>query len=248
MFPRSVAAFGVLLAAVPGAGYAVAYAYQIGYALQFNIPLGLISPQLSDVLAAAVVLAAVVIVATFVLDARMAGRQRVTLTPVEWRVIVLVAYVALVVAFFVGTHVDLLLVILVVLMFISLTYTLFGLRVGSGSWNDRLGRADNTVRESSLLLRSMMSLGAFWNLVVIVTIGSVVFAVGIGGAQARLQSDYLLLDGSPPQAVLAIYGDTIVLSPVDEVKHKVSREFTITKIGQSGLHLRLSSVGPLEQS
>jgi hypothetical protein len=74
---------GLLLAAAPGVGYVIAYAQELGYAMQFRIPIELIAPQLGNVLATTAGLIVLVALGAFGADVYMSGRQGVPITPLE---------------------------------------------------------------------------------------------------------------------------------------------------------------------
>ena len=70
-------------------------------------------------------------------------------------------------------------------------------------------------------------------------------AYDAGSYEAHTQQDFLVLDTSTPEVVLATYGDTVILAPLDRTKRAVTPELDIFKIGTTPLRLHLKPVGPL---
>jgi hypothetical protein len=241
---------GLVLVAAPGVGYVIAYARELGYALQFQIPSELIAPQLGDVLATTGVFIAIASLGAFGADVYLSGRGDLPITPVEWLLALLeVLGLLLLLAsggdpsqvgatwFAVG--------ILVVAPVLALV-----IRAGivrGRNWG-RLQVRDTRVSRDSPIVRVLIGmLGRFWFFVVLAFIAITWTSFALGGFQARNQTEFLVLDGPIPEVELAIYGDTVVLAPFDQSKHLVRTEFDIVKIGPTPLHLRLMDVGPLKK-
>jgi len=118
-----------------------------------------------------------------------------------------------------------------------------------GTLRDRLRRADarGARKETpSLVLNELQNrIGALG-----LALAAVVFLLGIlaydaGSYQAHTQTDFLVSDASTPEVTLAIYGDSVIMAPLDKSKRAVKPTFDIFKIGTSPLHLRVVRVGPL---
>jgi hypothetical protein len=229
---------GLLLVAAPGVGYVIAYAHEIGQARQFGIPPGLVTTQLTDVLGATVVLFVIaVLLPLFVLLYRSV-RPSAPIGLAEGLVVCVLAPLAVLVwlvsagdpeqgATSVIATVLLILVLIAAIIF------------RSGIFQRRL-EEDALASRDAPFVRALTDRGrTFWVVLGIAVVLSLLpFAYALGGEQARNQLIFLVSNTPAPEVELAIYGDTVVLAPIDRATHLVRPEFDIVKIGPTPLHLR----------
>lgn len=212
--------------------------------MQFGIPIGLIAPQLGDVLAATAFLFTVALFLSFIVFLYRLVRPKVPVSPAE----------ALVVCAFIPMALLMLLLsagdpdqgftpwfasgLLIVALLAAIT-------LRSGIFRNRLEKDTLRTWDS---LRGFINRGrTIWvALGMAVVVILLVFAYAIGGEQARNQLIFLVSDPANPEVELAIYGDTVVLAPIDRSTHMVRPEFDIVKIGPTPLHLRYENIGPLK--
>jgi hypothetical protein len=232
---------GLLLVAAPGAGYALAYAHELGWSMWFGIPNDLIAPQLGTVLAAtAALLLFVAVIAMFVFF-YMLIRPSVPISQAESLLVGTLAFVAvLVLLASVGDpsqdqNAWAGLVILILAFVGAVVFR-------SGVLQDQLRGEAQQMRDLLARVRS------FWVFISVAVVASLVFGFSLGGFQARTQTSFLVSDTPTPAVELAIYGDTVVLAPFDQTKHVVQPEFVLVKIGSAPMHLRSMKVGPLKSS
>ena len=222
------------------------YLNSIGYATHFNIPTELVTPQLSTVLATTVGLAMVGFVVLASLDVMSRGRQYISLSPIEWRAAIVLAGLFLAFLLVYGTGwVE---VLIGNLMLVVLPAYLFFGRIWlrhRGHVREQMVKEDEAVFRSSPLLRLMSRFGVFWSLATVTLLFSAFFAVAAGNFAARTQVTFLVTDSPATDVELAIYGDTVVLAPVDLSNHRIKNEFDLVKIGSTSLHLRAVETGPL---
>lgn len=229
----------------PGVGYGVAYAHELGWAIQFGIPIGLITTQLADVLAATAFLFALTLSVSLLVFFYGLIRPSVPITPVEALVVGGFTPLALLVLLVTAGDPDqaagpwIASGLLIIVLIAAATFRI-------GVFRDRLVRDPLGSWDSVRLLTNRGR--SFWiPLGIAVVVGLLVFAYTFGGEQARNQAVFLVTDSAKtPELDLAIYGDIMVLAPFDQSKHLVLPEFDIIKIGATSLHLRYRNVGPFK--
>jgi hypothetical protein len=249
----NVASAGLLLAAAPAVGYLLAWVHLLGYANQFDIPSNLIAPQLGDVLATTfgVGMGILILVGmTLAVESRFLRWSRGEVGPIEARIGLMVGTIAgsLVLAGLNWPSVPEVLAVGVVWVVVAIVMFWPALRTPGGTVRERLRRADSARREplpSPLMTELQNRIGAFLFTLVLVVFLVGVLAYDAGSFEAHTSKDFLILEGSTPEVVLATYGDTVVLAPLDPSKRSVNRELVILKIGTAPLRLRWMSVGPL---
>lgn len=241
--PTSV---GLLLVAAPGVGYVIAYTHELGWAMQFGIPVDLIAPQLGDVLAATAFLFALALVLAFVVVTYMAVRPSVRISQLEKLVVIFFIPAALLL--WLGSYGDPDQPVTADVAGVLLILTLIAAVIFRwGIFQEQLRKDNERFRVDSPQLRALWDrVGPFWLFVAVAVVISSWSGYGLGGEQARNQTIFLVSDSSIPEVELAIYGDTVVLAPFDPSKHMVRPAFDIVKIGPSPLHLRFANVGPLK--
>jgi hypothetical protein len=254
---RLVAA-GLVLTALPGFGYLVAWTQQYGYEQHFRVPVALIAPQLGTVLATTVVLALALLCIFVLVEAYVSSRHPQRPGPIESRVLLLggltislglASILAASFGIYLGPYPIPTFVALV--LFACLAAFAPGLRGHPRSFRDRLARADATrppdppsVLSAALISRIGRGFFFLGPAIFLILVG----AYDFGSYQAQTQTDYLVSDTPLPEVVVAMYGDTVILAPYDNSEHVVRPEFDIVKIGGQSLHLRWVTVGPLGRS
>lgn len=212
--------------------------------MEFGIPIGLITTQLGDVLAAtAFLLASTAFIGLIVFLYRLI-RPSVPISPAEAFVVgafTLIALLMLLVSAGDPDQPNTPVFATVLLALVLIAAVIFR----SGIFRDRLEKDTLSSWDS---LRVLMNRGrSFWVALGIgVVVGLLTLAYALGGEQARNQAIFLVTDPPNLEVELAIYGDTVVLAPFDQSKHMVWPEFDIVKIGPTPLHLRYENVGPLK--
>ncbi|HYT14405.1 MAG TPA: hypothetical protein VEL12_16580 [Candidatus Nitrosopolaris sp.] len=249
----NAASTALLVATAPAVGYLLTWVHLLGYANQFDIPHDLIAPQLGDVLATTFGVGIGILMifsVTLMFETRVLRWSRGNFGPIEGRIglILIATALALLLAGLSWPSGQQVLVIGVLLVIVVIGAFWPALRTRDGTVRDRLRRADAARREpppSPMVTELQNRLGAF-----LFTVALVVFLVGIlaydaGSVEAHTTKDFLVLDGSTPEVVLATYGDTVILASLDRSKRAVTPELVIVKIGTTPLRLHWMSVGPL---
>jgi signal transduction histidine kinase len=236
------------LVAAPGVGYLIAYVHEIGWATQFGIPPGLITTQLTDVLAATAFLFVIAALLPLCVLLYRSVRPSVPIGLAEWLVVCVIAPLAVFLWFIsvgdpeqgAASVIATILLILVLIAAIVFRSGIIRRRLKEDAWASR----------DVPFMRALTDGGrTFWVVLCIaVVVGVLPFAYALGGEQARNQLTFLVSDKDPkaPEVELAIYGDTVVLAPFDQSTRRVRAEFDIVKIGPTPLHLRYEKVGPLK--
>jgi len=249
--PDTIVTGGLLVTAAPAVGYLVAWVHELGYDQAFQVPTTLIAPQLGSVLAATVVLVLSLMVIFALVELYQSFRGPGPPGPIESRVLVIVGAAVLIGLVLDGNwsgHWDLKATLIWAAFVLAIGLVAFasGIR-HPRSFRERLRLADRRVARPSVVVTAVV--GQIGEVASFLIAG--VFLVGfaayaLGGFQAQTQTDFLVSGTSPPEVVLAIDGDTVVLAPFDQSKHVIRPEFDVLKIGAQALHLRWMKVGPFD--
>ena len=236
---------GILLAVAPGIGYLIVWIHDFGYANHFHIPAALIAPQIGEVITTAIGLAIVIGLAFGLVDSYLYIRQN-RVGPVEARLWML-AGVALLFALVLysawGAPWDWMATALwaAIVLFLSVPI------VGPAVLRDRRGNSEpQGSRHLPLLTAVTRQVGPVPLILGVAVLVIMQGAYDLGISDAQGQAVFLVSEVSPPEVVLAIWGDTVVLAPFDNSTHLVSRDFDIVKIGSQPLHLTRMPIGPLK--
>jgi hypothetical protein len=250
----SLVSAGLLLTVAPGLGYLIAWVEQAGYEQHFQVPLALIAPQLGTVLATTVTIALASVGIFAFAETYVSSRKSRQPGPVERRLLLILGLAVLL-----GLSMYLLwgwgndMGPYPLVTYAALVVFTAILAFGHGilhprSFRSRLERADKDRHPDppSILSTALISrIGQVWFFLVPAILLVLLVAYDFGSFQAQMQVDYFVSDTSPPEVVVAIYGDTVVLAPFDKSKHLVLPEFDIVKLGTK-LHLVRMAVGPLQ--
>lgn len=236
---------GLLLTAAPGVGYLIVWIHDFGYENRFHVPPALIAPQLGEILAAAIGLSLITLFAFFSVELYLYVRQY-KVGSVEWRLWTVAGaalWFGLVLYSAWGAPWDW----SATGLWAAIVFAFAVLLVSPEIFRDRQRhKVQQTARPPKLLTALTRRVGLSPLILGVAVLIVLQGAYDTGIDNARNQAVFLVSDSSPPEVVLAIYGDTVVLAPFDKSTRLVSRDFDIVKIGGQSLHLTRMSIGPLK--
>jgi hypothetical protein len=225
--------------------YGVAYAYELGYARFFSIPLFLIQPTISIILA-------VVFALTFTALSLAQGvallRLALASVPAGFRAkVYLTVFMSLVALATMGfTWSALAAIIFFIFIFCGLHIVV--LIFGSGTWRERLEEADSSPdRLHRFDPISSPVLGPLAAGVIVIGMFLVLLAVALGALAARTQVEFNVVEARPDVALVRQYGDLMVGVKFNETAKRATGEVVIFKLGDEfkQLNLTVKRVGPL---
>lgn len=86
----------------------------------------------------------------------------------------------------------------------------------------------------------------FKGMITFILLLSLWLGFAFGNSDAKSKEFYLVTRTQPSKAVLKIYGDLMILAPINRVQKTFEKNFTILRVGQDpALFLQLEHVGPL---
>lgn len=86
----------------------------------------------------------------------------------------------------------------------------------------------------------------FKGMVTFILLLSLWLGFAFGNSDAKSKEFYLVTPSQPPKAVLKIYGDLIILAPINRVQKTFDKNFTILRAGEDTTSsFRLERIGPL---
>jgi hypothetical protein len=244
---RDALSVGALLAVAPGVGFILSWAHEYAYTDQFGVPSNLIAPQLSDVLIT-VLLLVVVAFAVFsalelYLGVRSAGARRIG--SIERGLAGMLVMALLVVA------VEVQPVSLATRIFAPVAWVLFGLAIfvftpigRKGTYRERLDAGRLALGERDSLV-DRIGIRAHWLFAASVAIIVLVTSLLSGGLEAAWQTNYLVTTSGPPELVVRIYGDTVILAEYDAATHQIPRRYHVQKLGNQPLDFEQRHLGHL---
>jgi hypothetical protein len=242
---------GVLLAAAPGFGYVISWIHDFGYENTFQIPTQLIAPQLGAVLGTTGLVAGLFVIIYVGAEIYIFVHRGNPIGPIEGRILAIAAAALVIGLVTYGGNRgawDWLTWTVLAFFVAILAFALFAAGLGgpASGFRERLRYGDQRlgypVRIGTLLMERF---GVFWVLVAGLALVSIQASYDLGIYQAKTQADFFLTDSNPPEVVLGIYGDTVILAPLDRVRHAAKHQIDVVKLGNQPLHLNLETVGPL---
>lgn len=246
----------VLLAALSVTGYAVAFAFEMGYAAHFGYPATVISPTPATIASALLLLVfGIQIIAQFfvwVTQQKDAGRRRAITETFFLLIFLLVVLVAVPFGWLQVALATLNLATIVVIWG-------FRLLAEARARSDRakakatiistgLGSGTSQVVSSPLLFKgSVIPFSPLhhraWILSACVGVAVLTVAIEtVGQFVAKGQRTFYMLKSKPDFAVVRIYGDVVVASKVDLATEHFTGDYIIGKVGDSDMKLELSRV------
>lgn len=246
---------GVMVSIVTGAAYATAYAYEVGSARAFGIPIGLIDMQLMPSLFATVVsLGALLFVFVQSADALSAlvipktdEHPVITALRVPFILVVLAYGFWLVGGAAVFSRRDWLVFAAAMVAWALLRLTpglLFRqLRIG---YKEKL-RAWHQFDVALQGPLNRLLFGSLGSLTVVLVLSGVFVLLGLTGgyAQSKRQDVFFITNQKPETVVLKIYGDRVITAEFRRQEKKIGRLYQVLKIDAAGLTLRQERIGPL---
>ena len=242
---------GLLIAAIPILGYSLAFAYEVGFATVFGIPIEFLTFELTKILTVAgllTILSPLVLLVGFIpaflfrhsnLISRLVSPYIPSLIMIgillylhltRWQ-----EWITLVVVMGVFAAVD------------------FGAPLvtqrGKATYSEKLLAENKEFRKqlAGTIIHNLVNrVGRTGLMAVLVVWLTVYSAYSVGRAQAFDQTHFLVPSTSPEWVVLRIYGDKVIIAPLDRTSGGVQKSFGILKLGEDpSLVLSREKVGPL---
>jgi hypothetical protein len=240
----------ILVAALTGLAYALAYAYEAGYCGYFSIPVFLIAPTLSVVIGSVL---GIIFLASLVFG--LVAIERAFLRHIfKWPELLLfrlelsVLFSLMALANY-GLSWSTLANAAVV-FFLVLGDYLPAVFMRKGSVLERLRSAEqdrDIVLESNPVTGFLASIGSKAAGFLVFAFLACITAAGIGTAEARGQERFNILEARPDVAFVKGYGDVLIGIRFDEAKKLATGEIVLFKIGDEfkQVNFREKRVGPL---
>jgi hypothetical protein len=250
--PKEWASEAIILAASPVFAYLIAFLYEAGFALVFQIPLQFITLSLTTIF---IVAGALLFLGLFLfwVGHLILGVIAPADDPIRARmarytpgILMFVAYRILFPEDVQGTLY--LLGAMAILALYEFGTPLITQR-GKGTYREKFEaqeKEDEIKRAKTLVHGFKEALGRKGQIIaVVLSIGLPMF-YSAGRSAALHQEEFLVVGSSPEMVVLRIYGDNLICAQLNRETRKVERKFVILKAGaNSKLMLRLERVGPL---
>ena len=236
----------------PLVAYALAFAYERGFAGVFGIPEGAIEVSLAQVFTAASVLFGGALGAVLLGDVILS-----LLPPLEGALRASVArLVALLLGFIVAYIIPYRFLwrewigavyVLTMFVFLELLLPLVTQR-SHKTYQDKLGAQEKLDLRQSKLSGSLQEILGVWNTAVIVgVLIALVASYNYGRARAMTQETYLVTDSPAEMVVLRVYEGRLVCAPLDRKAKAVDRAFMFLDLmDATNKVFRLEDVGPLQ--
>lgn len=252
---KAILTDAIIIAAVPGLGYAYAFLYEAGYCDYYNIPFQLISISLSHVLIASSVLLGAIILIWPILDTvfvpyLMKGSPTFLKKKIK-RVIVMV-FLLCFIPFF--THADkkLWIPVISILAFYAFGEFIWPLITQRGikGYEAKLAAQEN-LELKVITVTDLMAqkAGKSYLLIVLILFGLGWLAFNAGLDKARRQEEFLVARFmDKDMAVLRIYDTHLIAAAFDSKTKEVERTFHVIRLETKetiAIEFRLRSIGPL---
>lgn len=243
---------GLLIAAVPAAGCAIAYAYQVGYCSEFRLPIEFISLDVVTVLQAALTVALSLFAIAWlgnVLLAQWEGPYASRITGTLFCVLLTAPL-----AYWAGWTTASVRLLSLFLLNVVLSFWLkpLGQRDMPG-YRNKLIAADTDSRDEvthaekhgtppiqRALYRgnpaALAALGLVWLMTA---------AWLMGGSAARHQWEFFVRPGTPTLVVLRFYGDKALAADFDRKRWRLGRDTHVLKFADGETTFRLENLGVL---
>lgn len=244
---------GLTLASVPALAYFLAFLYERGYATFFHIPTDLIVVSPYSFCEALIGLIATMIVG-FILYNEIYKifhmftykYPRIDAVIYRWSTYLCIVFLIL----FLSDAPTPVVVVLLGVALIFLVLSDFVLMPVFRGMNKLLNTASQDMVDSLEQHQPLLKVERWFGLklsqciIGLLSLSIICFLVGKGNA--KLQSTFTVEESSAPMVVLRVYGDTLVLAPVNKIAHQISPSFILKKVGADTTVVTVEeNLGPL---
>jgi hypothetical protein len=235
---------GAAVAIAPGIGYMVSWFHEVGYNDTFGVPADLIAPQLSDIFIATGGLALLTFVIYFLLHLYVGLRAPgKTLGTIEFRIALLSATALILVLLeYLLRSLPLRIVVLGTWVLSGLIYFVPITR-SKGTYRERLEAQLRAIGRRSLSSVVFDRIGFRYAIIALAGLGAIELSLLFGVLEADQQTHYLVTTSGPPELVVRIYGDTVILADYDAAAHQVRHRYHVQKLGNQPLNLEDRHLG-----
>jgi len=220
---------GIVVAAVPLIGYAMAFLYEVGFCGEFGIPLEFISVNLTTVFIAVGTLLLVVAISLFY--------------------VVLVMNLAVAIIFW-GLWYELIMVAFLFAFFVFWIFVSPWITQKEGAYIKRVEAQRKVDSQAKTIIDYVIRYIGWGNsFVIFLVLFFVALSYIAGISHAKKQTEFLIPSTYPNSVVLRVYGDNMICAPFNAENKEVQRDFFIIKMGDdSRLILKPEGIGPLTPS
>lgn len=242
---------GLLIAGIPVVGYWIAYLYELGYCRWFGVPPNLIEVGVLSVLVAISSLLAVCL-ALWIFGEMVVGPLRLLPRVLASSVLRLLLMLIPFSAYALVSNMELsqflwvTVPIAVIYLFVEFVFPLLAQRSISGYIAKMEAQRKVDLAYESLLDLVVQRVGfSYFKLYAAIAVLSML-AYGAGGLQARLQTDFMVVPGTPASVGIKTYGTYLIAATWDRSTKMLSREFRLIPMDEQLGTVRFDRVGPLE--
>lgn len=245
---RSIISEGLVIAALPVLAYLLTFCYELGYTSEFNIPIHLITPNITTIFIAAGSILFVVVLAFIFVNLIYTLFQKDGSLPRR-----LVKYAPLIVMLYIYINLfglnweEYIFIIILLVFFLALEFLLplIGQRKVKGYKNKLAAQDEFDSKLVTLYGKVFRLTGRTMAYIILYVIMLAQISLAAGRSEAYKQTEYLVIDKQCEQVALRIYGDIIIAAPVDVRNRTVENKFYIYNINNYDLVLQLEDIGPL---
>lgn len=242
---------GLVVAAVPLIGYAMAFVYEVGFCSEFRIPREFISINLTTVFIAVGALLGVIAAIYFLVNMFLIvvpkPKNRVLRRELSAFYAVSLIILVIVIIFW-GLWLELISVAVLFLFFVFFIFVFPLITQRKGSYLEKLEaqrRVDSQFKTIEDYLISFLGIRNIIMLMLVVLV--VMFSYIAGIAQAKKQTEFMVPSTYPNSVVLRVYGDNMICAPFNRTDNTTQKRFFIIEMGDSSTPLlNVEKVGPLQ--
>lgn len=241
---------GLLIAAVPAAGYWFAYLYELGFCKYFNLPAAFIDIGIPTVLGAIVaifgVLGLIYMFAELPFTILSAVPRSIG-APIRRMglAIMIMGAFAIVGRYTLALFMTVAIIFAVPLLFFHFVFPLITERGTSGYLAKLDAHHRRDLRTDNLMDIAARKIGASWFRLLFLLFLLSVVSYFAGGYNARVQSSFMVLPGPPELVVLKQFGTSVVTVTFDRKTRSVSSDFRLISFDNNLGQFRFERVGPL---
>jgi len=243
---------GIVVAAVPLIGYAMAFLYEVGFCGEFGIPLEFISVNLTTVFIAVGTLLLVVAIIFYVISLLMMIPEPKH-PVIRWQLslfyVVLVMNLAVAIIFW-GLWYELIMVAFLFAFFVFWIFVSPWITQKEGAYIKRVEAQRKVDSQAKTIIDYVIRYIGWGNsFVIFLVLFFVALSYIAGISHAKKQTEFLIPSTYPNSVVLRVYGDNMICAPFNAENKEVQRDFFIIKMGDdSRLILKPEGIGPLTPS
>jgi hypothetical protein len=241
---------GLLIAAVPAAGYWFAYLYELGFCSYFNLPAAFINIGIPTILGAIVAIFGVLGLIPMFAEIPfrvLSAIPRPIAAPIRsiGLSIILMGGIMVVARFTLIQFMIVASIFAVPLLFFHFVFPLITQRRTNGYLAKLEAQHQTDLQADSLMDIAAKKIGASWfGLLFLLFLLSFV-AYFAGGYNAKVRRSFIVLPGPPELVVLKQFGVSVVAATFDRKTRSVSSDYRLISFDNNLSQFRFERVGPL---